>query len=175
MDNLEQFLECVDTPGERIRVCRMRAGFPHQNKFSHTHNIPPSLLSMVERGKRDLSDELLLQLAKIFDVSPRFLMTGHEAPGWWTVEELGEILSRIIYQEKKKPASKAIASNGLNDNFLSAPMEQMHSREFENLTPSYIGAPSQLRDLIRFLLSQDTSHLTQEDWDSILDFLVKKL
>lgn len=175
MDDLEQFLECVDTPGERVRVCRMRAGFSQQNKFSHAHEIPPSLLSMVERGKRELSDELLLHLAKIFEVSPRFLMTGHEAPRWWTVKELGEILSRIIYLEKRKPAPRMLTSNELRASFLTAPMEQMHSREFENLTPLYIAAPPQLRDLIRFLLSQDTSHLTQEDWDSISNFLVKEL
>lgn len=173
MDAERELFEQVRTTGQRIRVCRFRMEVPQQNVFARSHGLQPSVLSMVERGKRTPSAEMIRVLSKAFDVAPRFLLEGDHQPPWWNPEDLEDVLYTIrsIDRRNTRP-SMSRPSEFLRDTVrtsnTTSVLERIALHEFESLTPYYMESPSQVRDLVRYLLMSDTHNLTPEELDQVL-------
>lgn len=172
MDAERELFEQVRTTGQRIRVCRFRMEVPQQNVFARSHGLQPSVLSMVERGKRTPSAEMIRILSRAFDVAPRFLLEGDHQPPWWNPEDLKDVLYNIhaIDRRNSRP-SISRPSAFLRDTTMSntaSVLEKIARHEFESLTPYYMDAPTQVRDLVRYLLMSDTHNLDPEEIDAVL-------
>ena len=63
--------------GSRIAALRRRAGLS-QSELARRLRISPSAVGMYEQGRREPAVEVLLAMAKIFDVSMDYLLTGAE-------------------------------------------------------------------------------------------------
>ena len=63
--------------GTRIAALRRKAGLS-QSELSRRLQISPSAVGMYEQGRREPAVEVLLAMAKIFDVSVDYLLTGTE-------------------------------------------------------------------------------------------------
>lgn len=63
--------------GTRIAALRRRAGLS-QSELAQRLRISPSAVGMYEQGRREPAVEVLLAMAKIFDVSMDYLLTGAE-------------------------------------------------------------------------------------------------
>ena len=63
--------------GSRIAALRRRAGLS-QSELAQRLRISPSAVGMYEQGRREPAVEVLLAIAKIFDVSMDYLLTGVE-------------------------------------------------------------------------------------------------
>ena len=63
--------------GTRIAALRRRAGLS-QSELARRLRISPSAVGMYEQGRREPAVEVLLAMAKIFDVSMDYLLTGAE-------------------------------------------------------------------------------------------------
>ena len=61
----------------RIVMLRRCSGM-NQSQLAQQLHISPSAMGMYEQGRRTPSIEILVQLARIFDVSLDFLITGSE-------------------------------------------------------------------------------------------------
>ena len=64
--------------GARIAALRRRKGLS-QAQLAHRLRISPSAVGMYEQGRREPSVELLVAMAKEFQVSTDFLLTGKPA------------------------------------------------------------------------------------------------
>lgn len=63
--------------GLRIAALRRKAGLS-QAELARRLRISPSAVGMYEQGRREPAVEVLLAMAKIFDVSLDYLLTGSE-------------------------------------------------------------------------------------------------
>ena len=63
--------------GTRIAALRRRAGLS-QSELARRLRISPSAVGMYEQGRREPAVEVLLAMARIFDVSMDYLLTGEE-------------------------------------------------------------------------------------------------
>jgi transcriptional regulator with XRE-family HTH domain len=67
----------MSTVGERIKKRRMELGWT-QDQLSQKAGISKSFLSELENGKRSVSADNLLDIARVLNRSLDFLMTGEE-------------------------------------------------------------------------------------------------
>ncbi len=65
--------------GARIATLR-RAKSWSQEQLAHRLQVSPSAIGMYEQGRREPNAEILVAIAKIFDVSVDYLLTGKPAP-----------------------------------------------------------------------------------------------
>lgn len=61
--------------GERLRQVRLRVGFS-QEELAHRAGLDRTYVSSCERGRRNLSLEAIIKLARALDVAPSELLKG---------------------------------------------------------------------------------------------------
>lgn len=61
--------------GERLRQVRLRVGFS-QEELAHRADLDRTYVSSCERGRRNLSLEAIIKLARALDVAPSELLKG---------------------------------------------------------------------------------------------------
>ena len=65
--------------GARIAALRRKAGW-NQGELARLLGVSPSAIGMYEQGRREPSTDLLVALARTFNVTVDYLLTGHPAP-----------------------------------------------------------------------------------------------
>ena len=77
--------------GMRIAALRKNAGW-NQAELARRLQISPSAVGMYEQGRREPSAQMLVDIARVFDVSLDYLMTGTPQPGERDrLEECGQV------------------------------------------------------------------------------------
>jgi transcriptional regulator with XRE-family HTH domain len=172
----QELFQRIDTFGKRARVCRFYFNEPTQNIFARKHNLQPSVLSMVERGRRTPSDEMLITLCRVFDVGPSFLLKGENPPAWWNPRDLEDTLQRMDAVDNKRRSNMLAFTRRppAPAEYGAPPQQKILHHEFEQLTLYYIEAPSQLRELVRYLLTSNSSHLSSDEWDDLTTYLTRR-
>ena len=66
--------------GSRIAALRRRAGLS-RSELAQRLRISPSAVGMYEQGRREPAVETLLAMARVFDVTMDYLLTGAEQEG----------------------------------------------------------------------------------------------
>lgn len=85
--------------GARISALRREAGM-NQAELAKLLKISPSTVGMYEQGRREPSADTLVAMAKIFDISLDYLLTG--MPGPQEAEPLEQMLrSRITVANRR--------------------------------------------------------------------------
>lgn len=97
--------------GPRIAALRREAGLS-QAELAQQLGVSPSAVGMYEQGRREPSMDMLVQLARIFQVSTDFLLTG-SATSVPETDRLNRAMSDILCmvdarldQRGKRPFSK---------------------------------------------------------------------
>lgn len=94
--------------GLRIKMARLRADLTQDDAIKKLGWPHQSRLSQYERGSRRLSQDVINELAKAFDVSPNWLLTGHNGGSLKgaRIEEdksnSSDLLARCISQVKEE-------------------------------------------------------------------------
>lgn len=70
----------MDTPHERLKQARIRAGYRTAKAGAERVNVPYGTYSGHENGNRAYSDEEAIHYGKIFKVRPEWLMFGNLGP-----------------------------------------------------------------------------------------------
>ena len=79
--------------GMRIAALRKTAGW-NQAELARRLQISPSAVGRYEQGRREPSAQMLVDIARVFDVSLDYLMTGTPQPG--ERDRLEEMVPRRI-------------------------------------------------------------------------------
>ena len=94
--------------GARIAALRRAAGW-NQAELAGKLRISPSAVGMYEQGRREPSAQMLVELAKVFDVSLDYLLTGEGADSPELMDMLqGRITSadRRLEKRQDRPFSR---------------------------------------------------------------------
>ena len=96
--------------GFRIAALRRQAGM-NQAELARLLQVSPSAVGMYEQGRREPSAQMLLTLAKIFEVSVDYLLTGSHRSD--AQEKLEAMVSRriqtadqVLRDRKDRPFSR---------------------------------------------------------------------
>ena len=94
--------------GARIAALRRAAGW-NQAELAEKLRISPSAVGMYEQGRREPSAQMLLELARVFEVSVDYLLTGEGCDSPELMEMIhGRITSadRRLDQRSQRPFSR---------------------------------------------------------------------
>ena len=94
--------------GARIAALRRAAGW-NQAELAGKLRISPSAVGMYEQGRREPSAQMLLELARVFEVSVDYLLTGEGCDSPELMEMIhGRITSadRRLDQRNNRPFSR---------------------------------------------------------------------
>ena len=96
--------------GFRIAALRRQAGM-NQAELARLLQVSPSAVGMYEQGRREPSAQILLTLAKIFEVSVDYLLTGCRDPGAETrleqlVSQRIRSADRMLRERSDRPFSR---------------------------------------------------------------------
>lgn len=138
-------LKDVNTIGKRVRVCRFHIKELSQKEFTAAHQLHPSVLSMIERGRREPSLHYVQTLAKAFGVGEDFITEGKNPPSWWNEKQLEHVLNcwgmtKRTWKYECPPA-------------IPKPMNEFLIDEFNQLRTPYLSASPKTRELVRCLLT----------------------
>ena len=90
--------------GQRIALLRRQAGLS-QSELAVRLGISPSAVGMYEQGRREPSVDTLVEMARVFDVSTDYLLTGRIAD-LREARQLEELLRQRVQAAEERLAGR---------------------------------------------------------------------